>query len=134
MRFLYIAYPDIARHTLSIILQVLGGCALLGYIAAMPMWTWPFSILALAIMFYTGYYFELGFRSRRWQEFRYGGEKEPKKSFDEKLWRERRDAHKENRKCDYCGKIFCPTFSDEVYCSNECGENSSRYAQTLGDA
>lgn len=133
MKFLRITYPDIARHTLSIILQVLGGCALLGYIAAMPVWTWPFSILALAIMFYAGYYFEIGFRARRWQEFRYGGEKMPKPTFSFEKWRERRDAHKENRQCDWCEKIFNPLTPEQSFCSEQCREEYFQ-TQTVGDA
>lgn len=136
MKFLRISYPDIAMHTCSVMLHVFGFCALLGYIAGMPVWTWPLSLLALATCFYCGYYFELGYRQRRWTEFRYGGEKIPKRIFDFVKWRERRDAHKENRNCIWCNKVFNPLTPESQFCSAECCDeyDTDKALQTLGDA
>ena len=68
---LQITHPDIAWHTVHIILHVFGVAFLLGTIAGMPVWTWIPSLFALTVCFYSGYYFELGYRERRLQEFRY---------------------------------------------------------------
>lgn len=138
MKFLRIEYPGIAWHTVSIMLHVFGTCALLGYLSAMPKWTWPLSAVSLTICFYSGYYFELGFRQRRWSEFRYAGSKAPRPKFDFEKWRERRDKNQENRDCVWCGKLFNPASPSQRCCSEKCAyeyTHPEEYGkQTLGDA
>lgn len=71
LEILKIKNAGIAWHTLSIMLHAFGFFALLGWLAGIHPFRAVVTVIFLVVTFYLGYYFELGYRTRRFEEFRY---------------------------------------------------------------